>query len=271
MADDTTAREIPDSQESEDAIIVASPARGEPSALMSPTRTSPAKGRTVKTRTWCDCGGDVEDDTTVVCDGPHHAQPRYYYMECIPGELAADTAWRCPLCISKTAEISSQGSSQGDAALWSFKAGRNTRQSANAEDSEDEEEDKPSGVASDFTPADVEANNPYWSHLELGYESFARALWQDATLYAAAKDMPNFEVFSTICEQILASVPDPILRSVCGSGLKKRKLVDPRLQKFLDRNFRKGSSRPCIYMFEFVDEEGMGPSIAEMRRLIELA
>lgn len=271
MSDDTIPREISDSQESEDAITVAPPAQNQPSALRSPTRASPAKRRTVQTRTWCNCDGDVEEDTTVVCNGPHHAQSRYYHVECIPEKLEADTEWRCPHCISKTAETYSQGSSQGDAALWSFKAGRDTRQSANAGDSEDEEDDATPGSASDFTSADVEANNPYWSHLELGYESFARALWQDATLHSAAKDLPNFEVFSTICEQILASVSDPILRSVCGSGLKKRKLVDIRLQKFLNRNFRKGLSRPCIYMFEFVDEEGLGPSITKMRRLIELA
>lgn len=270
MADHTTPREIPDSQESEDAVIASSP-QSQPSDPTGQTRAARGVGRTVQRRFWCNCEGDVEDDSTVVCTGPHHAQPRHYHIECVEVEVEADTEWRCPLCISKTAETYSQASSQGDATLWNFKAGRNQRHNADAGDTEDEEEDAPKGAVSDFTSADFEANNPYWKHLELGYESFARALWQDVTLHAAARDLPNFDVFSTICEQILASVPDLILRSVCGSGLKKRKLVDLRLQRFLDRNLRKGSSRPCIYMLEFVDEEGLGPSIAEMRRLVESA
>lgn len=307
MADDTTPRQIPDSQESEDAVIASSP-QSQPSAPTGQTRAARGVGRTVRRRFWCDCDGDVEDDSYVVCNGPH-AKPRYFHVECIVGDVDPDT-WRCSVCTSQAPETSSlPSSSQAEASDWEVKAILDKRfdvagdveylvrwkpvpgytswpdewlpeaqisaseliaafeRGENATDEDDETEDATS--VSDIESADVEAGNPYRSHLLRGYWSLARGLFPEVQRHAAAKSLPNFEVFRAIALQILASVPYQLLLSVCGSGLIRRKLVDPGLSIVLDGN--KSKARPCIYLLEFVNENGLGPNMKEMRRIIEKA
>ncbi|KAI7308850.1 hypothetical protein KC315_g13218 [Hortaea werneckii] len=297
--------EISDSQESDNSIIVAS-APSQPSAPTGQTRGASAGQK--PPRNWCGCDGDVEDDSTVACKGPGHAQPRYFHVECIEGEVDLDT-WRCPVCTSQEPQTSSQPSSQVEAPEWNVKAILDKRigvagnveylvkwapvpgfpryddewlpegqitadeligafeRGETAADEDDETEDS----VSDIESADVEAGNPYRSHLLRGYWSLARGLYLDVQRHAAAESLPGFEPFREIACQILASVPYQLLLSVCGSGMIRRKLADPGLSFLLDENMTKSKGRPCIYLLEFVDKDGLGPNIKEMRHIIERA
>ena len=89
--------------------------------------------------------------------------------------------------------------------------------------------------------------------------------------HAAAKGITKLSIISMDGTEILASMPDKVLRALCGAGLERSKLYDPQLRKVLRRNRRNSTNRPCIYVMELTDDEGRPPTAGDAKIFIQRA
>ncbi|KJX97665.1 hypothetical protein TI39_contig474g00001 [Zymoseptoria brevis] len=115
------------------------------------------------------------------------------------------------------------------------------------------------------------AGNPYLHALTIGYWSLSRELYNPVKSHTAATYLPDANTWEHVCQEILTKVPFSALLGICGAGLQRMKKADPKLAETLQRYRDRSAKRPCIYIIEFADEDGVGPKVGELRSMVSMA
>lgn len=135
-----------------------------------------------------------------------------------------------------------------------------------AVDSDDEGDDEPLDPPNE---ADLKAMHPYRAQFGRGYWAIVREVWPLVAKHSAIPDdLQDSDDLKAICVSILASIPWDLLSSICGASVRRRKIADSGLKALLEANFNSSIARPCIYLYEFCDRDGLSLIVAEMRLII---